>query len=135
MPYINKAVIMGHCGKDPEFKSLPSGMTVANVNVATSKTIKGEKKTEWHRLVIFDKKAEYIRPHLKKGDLVYVEGEIQTREWTDRDGKKRYQTEIIVQEIKLFKFAEQRTEQSPAKSTKQSSPQSYDEPEENDLPF
>jgi single-strand DNA-binding protein len=104
---INKVILVGNLGKDPEVRYLPSGGAVTNVTIATSEQWKdktsGEKKeaTEWHRVVFFGKLAEIAGEYLKKGSQVYVEGRLQTREW-EKDGVKRYSTEIIASEMQML---------------------------------
>lgn len=103
MSGINKVIIVGNLGKDPEVKFMPSGGAVANITVATSESWKdkqtGEQKekTEWHRIVIFGKLAEIAGEYLKKGSKAYFEGQLQTRKWQDQQGQDRYTTEIVVQ--------------------------------------
>lgn len=101
---LNKACIIGNLGQDPEVRSLPSGGKVVNLSVATSESWKdkntGERRerTEWHRIVIFSEGlAKVAEQYLKKGAKVYVEGQIQTRKWQDKDGADRYSTEIVLQ--------------------------------------
>jgi single-strand DNA-binding protein len=100
---VNKVIIMGTLGQDPEVKYTPSGAAVCNLSVATSEQWKdkqtGEKKeqTEWHRVVIFGKLAEVAGEHLRKGSQVYVEGKLRTRKWTDQSGVEKYTTEIVLQ--------------------------------------
>ncbi len=97
---INKAIIVGNLGADPEVRYLPSGEAVANIRVATTEKWKdkasGEMKeaTEWHRISFFGRTAEVVGEYLKKGSQVYVEGSIRTRKWQDKDGQDRYSTEI-----------------------------------------
>ena len=99
---INKVILIGNLGKDPEVKYMPSGDAVANITLATSETwndkSSGEKKekTEWHRVVFFGKLAEVVGQYLKKGSKVYVEGQLQTRKWQGQDGQDRYTTEVVV---------------------------------------
>ena len=99
---INKVILIGNLGKDPEVKYMPSGDAVANITLATSDTwndkSSGEKKekTEWHRVVFFGKLAEIVGQYLKKGSKVYVEGQLQTRKWQGQDGQDRYTTEVVV---------------------------------------
>ncbi len=99
---INKVILIGNLGKDPEVKYMPSGDAVANITLATSETwsdkSSGEKKekTEWHRVVFFGKLAEIVGQYLKKGSKVYVEGQLQTRKWQGQDGQDRYTTEVVV---------------------------------------
>jgi len=100
---LNKAMIIGYLGRDPEMKYLPSGQAVANFTVATSENWKGkdggdQEKTEWHKVVAFGKLGEICGEYISKGSQVYIEGRIQTRSW-DQDGTKRYMTEIIAREV------------------------------------
>ena len=108
MASINKVIIVGNLGADPETKYLPSGDAVTNIRVATTDTWKdkasGEKKeeTEWHRVVFRGKLAEIAGEYLKKGSQVYVEGRLRTRKWQDKDGQDRYTTEIMATEMKML---------------------------------
>tara|TARA_R100000951_G_scaffold2179_3_gene3716 strand:- start:512 stop:1033 length:522 start_codon:yes stop_codon:yes gene_type:complete len=103
MAGLNKVQIIGNLGKDPEVRFLPNGGAVANITVATSETWKdkqtGEQKekTEWHRIVLFGKLAEIAGEYLKKGSKAYFEGQLQTRKWTNNEGKDQYTTEIVLQ--------------------------------------
>jgi len=105
---INKVILVGHLGQDPEVKYMPSGGAVANVSVATSDSWKdkqtGEQKdrTEWHRVVFFNRLAEIVGEYLKKGAQVYVEGRLQTRKWTDQNGQDRYTTEIVASDMQML---------------------------------
>ncbi len=100
---INKVILVGNVGSDPDMRYLPNGGAVANITVATSETWRdkgtGEQreKTEWHRVVLFGKLAEVAGEHLRKGTQVYIEGQLQTRKWQDQGGQDRYSTEIVVQ--------------------------------------
>lgn len=100
---INKVIVLGNLGKDPEIKYLPSGGAVANITVATSEswrdkqTGEQKEKTEWHRVALFGKLAEVAGQYLHKGSQVYIEGQLQTRKWQDQNGQDRYTTEIVVQ--------------------------------------
>ena len=106
MSSLNKVTLIGRLGNDPEVKSLPNGTSVANFSVATSESWKkdGEKheKTEWHRVVAFAKLADLVGKYLKKGSQLYMEGKLQTRNWEDKDGIKRYTTEIVMSEMKFL---------------------------------
>lgn len=99
---VNKVILVGNLGQDPEVRYMPSGGAVANISIATSESWKdkatGEQKekTEWHRVVIFGKLAEIAGEYLKKGSQVYIEGALQTRKWTDQAGVDKYTTEIVV---------------------------------------
>ncbi|OGT12874.1 MAG: single-stranded DNA-binding protein [Gallionellales bacterium RIFCSPHIGHO2_02_FULL_57_16] len=104
---VNKAILIGHLGKDPEVRYMPSGEAVANVTLATSETWKdknGEKqeKTEWHNIVFFKRLAEIAGEYLKKGSQIYVEGRITTEKWQDKEGKDRYTTKIVASEMKML---------------------------------
>lgn len=102
---VNKVIIVGTLGNDPEVKYSASGSAIANLSVATSEQWKdkqtGEKKeqTEWHRVVIFGKPAEIAGEYLRKGSQVYIEGQLRTRKWTDSNGVDRYTTEIVIQQM------------------------------------
>jgi len=101
--YINSAIIYGRLGQDPELKSLPNGTAVVNFSIATTRTWKdkdGQKQeqTEWHRCVIFGKRAEVVKQYVHKGDKFYIEGRLQTRSW-ETDGVKKYSTEIMVEDF------------------------------------
>lgn len=105
---INKAILVGNVGKDPEVKLLPSGSAVANFTLATSERFKDksgefQERTEWHNLVAYQRLAEIVRDYVKKGSKLYVEGRIQTRSWDDQQsGQKRYRTEIVVNDLVLL---------------------------------
>lgn len=99
---VNKVILIGHLGQDPEIRYMPSGGAVANLTLATSESWRDKQsgemreKTEWHRVVIFGKLAEVAGEYLKKGSQIYVEGSLQTRKWTDQSGQDRYTTEVVV---------------------------------------
>jgi len=105
---VNKVILLGNVGKDPEIRSTPSGTMVANLTLATSDRFQDQQgawqdRTEWHNLVAFKRTAEIIRDYVKKGSKLYVEGKIQTRSWDDKEtGAKRYRTEIIVNDMSLL---------------------------------
>ena len=104
---INKAILIGRLGKDPEVRYTPDGTMVTNFNLATDEQWKdknGEKvqKTEWHRIVTFGKLAEICGNYLVKGKLVFIEGRIQTRSWEDKEGVKRFTTEIVASDMKML---------------------------------
>jgi single-strand DNA-binding protein len=107
MASVNKVILIGNLGKDPETRYLPSGDAVTNISVATTDTWKdksGEKQehTEWHRVAFFGKTAEIAGEYLKKGSPVYVEGRIRTRKWQDKEGQDRYSTEIVADRMQLL---------------------------------
>ncbi|MGN6149188.1 MAG: single-stranded DNA-binding protein [Rhizomicrobium sp.] len=104
---VNKVILVGNLGKDPETRRLQSGDPVVNLSIATSESWRdkasGERKekTEWHRVVIFNKNlAEVAEKYLRKGSKVYVEGALQTRKWTDKDGQEKYSTEVVLQNFR-----------------------------------
>ena len=105
---VNKVVLIGRLGKDPEVRYMPSGVAVANITLATSEQWKdkqtGEKqeRTEWHRVVFFNRLAEIVGEYLKKGAQIYVEGRLQTRKWQGQDGADRYTTEIVAAEMQML---------------------------------
>src|SRR5476649_2264600 len=108
MASINKVILIGNLGRDPETRFLPSGGAVTNISIATTDTWKdkasGEKKeaTEWHRVAFFGRLAEIAGEYLKKGSQVYVEGRLQTRKWQDKDGNDKYTTEIIADTMQML---------------------------------
>jgi single-strand DNA-binding protein len=104
---VNKVILVGNLGKDPEVRRMTSGEPVVNLSVATSESWRdkasGERKekTEWHRVVIFNKNlADVAEKYLRKGSKVYVEGQLQTRKWTDKDGQEKYSTEVVLQNFR-----------------------------------
>jgi single-strand DNA-binding protein len=107
MASVNKVILIGNLGRDPEVRYMPSGDAVANISIATTETWKdknGEKqeKTEWHRVAMFGKTAEIAGEYLKKGSQVYIEGRLETRKWTDKEGKERYTTEIRADRMQML---------------------------------
>jgi single-strand DNA-binding protein len=108
MASVNKVIIVGNLGRDPEIRYMPSGDAIANIAVATSYKSKdrnsGEQKelTEWHRISFFGRLAEIVGQYLKKGSSVYVEGRLQTRKYTDKDGIERYATEIVAENMQML---------------------------------
>jgi single-strand DNA-binding protein len=107
MASVNKVILVGNLGRDPEMRYAPSGDAIANFGLATTDTWKdksGEKqeKTEWHRVVMFGKVAEIAGEYLKKGSAVYIEGRLQTRKWTDKEGHERYTTEIVADRMQML---------------------------------
>ena len=105
---INKVILVGNLGQDPETRAMPSGKSVTNVRIATSDSWRdkqtGEQKeqTEWHTVVFFDRLAEVAAEYLKKGSQVYVEGRLRTRKWQDKSGNDRYTTEIVANEMQML---------------------------------
>jgi single-strand DNA-binding protein len=104
---INKVILIGHLGKDPEVRYTSSGGAVANFNMATNeswtdKSGQKQERTEWHRIVVWGKVAELCGQYLTKGRQAYIEGKLQTREWTDKEGGKRYTTEVVAQQVQFL---------------------------------
>jgi len=105
---INKVIIVGNLGADPDSRAMPSGNAVTNISVATSESWKdretGEKreKTEWHRVVFYNRLAEIAAQYLKKGSQVYVEGKLQTRKWDDKEGNERWTTEVVANQMEML---------------------------------
>ena len=108
MASVNKVILIGNLGRDPEVRYAPSGSAICNVTLATSRQWKdknsGERQeeTEWHRVVFYDRLAEIAGEYLKKGRPVYVEGRLKTRKWTDKDGVEKYTTEVIADQMQLL---------------------------------
>src|SRR5210317_386826 len=108
MAGINKVILIGRLGRDPEVRYTPDGTAIANFSIATSEEWKdkgtGEKKerTEWHRIVAFRRLGEICGEYLSKGRQVYIEGRLQTRDWQDKDGNKRYTTEIVASQMQML---------------------------------
>lgn len=117
---INKVIVLGNLGNDPEVRFMPSGSPIANVSIATSESWKdkqtGERKerTEWHRVVFFNRLAEIVQQYVKKGSKIYIEGSLRTRKWQDQNGQDRYTTEIVASEMQML--------DSRGSSTNQNSP-------------
>lgn len=105
---INKVILIGHLGQDPEVRYTPSGTAVANLSLATSEsrmdkqTGQRQEKTEWHRVVLFNKTAEIAQQYLNKGAKVYIEGRLQTRKWQDQSGQDKYSTEVVANDMQML---------------------------------
>ena len=145
---VNKVILIGNLGSDPEVKYTPSGAPVVNVNLATNESWtdrSGERqeRTEWHRLVIWRKLAEIVGQYLKKGSKIYVEGRLETRSWDDdQSGQKRYTTEVVVNDLQMLDsrgdFAESGSPPAAQESVSMGggyTPPQGDSSEEDDLPF
>jgi single-strand DNA-binding protein len=140
---INKVILVGNLGQDPETRYMPSGSAVTNITVATNESWKdkqtGEQKerTEWHRVAMFNRLAEIAAEYLRKGSQVYIEGKLRTRKWQDRDGNDRYTTEIIADEMQMLGgrggggSAPMNQDPGPASMAPQSGPDDFDD----DIPF
>lgn len=125
---LNKVQLIGHLGADPETRYMPSGKAVTNLRVATSEQWKDKQtgdpmeKTEWHSIVTFDKLAEIAAEYLRKGSQVYFEGRLQTRKWQDKEGKDRYTTEVVADQLLMLggkgeSRGDEREERPPAKAS------------------
>ena len=105
---INKVILIGHLGADPETRAMPSGMSVANLRLATTECWKDkqsgeqQERTEWHRVALFGRLGEIAAEYLRKGSQVYIEGSLRTRKWQDKEGRDRYSTEIIGNEMQML---------------------------------
>ena len=149
MASINKVILIGNLGKDPEIRYMPNGDAVTNITLATTETWKdkaGEKqeKTEWHRITFYRKLAEIAGEYLKKGRSVYVEGRLETRKWTDKAGTDRYTTEIIANDMKMlgskpggssFEVENKSDKAPPPKDSSASNPSSGFGDMDDDIPF
>ena len=138
---INKVILVGNLGKDPDMRYTAGGDAVANLSIATSEswndnqTAEKKEKTEWHRVVFFRRIAEVCGEYLKKGSSVYIEGSLRTRDWEDDQGNKRYTTEIIGREMQMLggRRSEENMDQSPQMNN--SSPQPEEGLIDDEIPF
>ena len=148
---VNKVILVGNLGNDPEVRYMPNGNAVANVSLATSESWKDkstgeqQEKTEWHRVVFFNRLAEIVEQYVKKGTKLYVEGRLQTRSW-EQDGVKRYSTEVVANEMQMLDsrggvsqdFGDSQIAAAPAAQSSQpqaaASPQNFDN-FDDDIPF
>lgn len=149
---INKVILVGNLGKDPEVRYMPSGGAVANVTLATSdqwkdkQTGEQRERTEWHNVVFYQRLAEIVGEYLKKGSQVYVEGSLRTRKWQDKNGNDRYTTEIVANEMQMLgsrggggggSSASYNSNRAPAAAESQAGGQGggFDEGFDDDIPF
>ncbi len=137
---VNKVVLVGHLGGDPETRFTPSGAAVANFNVATNESWRDangdiQDKTEWHRCVMFGKSAEMAGELLKKGQLLYTEGKLQTRNWEDKDGIKRYTTEVVCEMFTMLGRKMDTGNNQSAGSYNESEKSEDSKSDDEDLPF
>lgn len=149
---VNKVILIGNCGDDPEVKYMPSGGAVTNISVATSETWKDkntgqpQERTEWHRVVFFNRLGEIAGEYLKKGSKVYVEGSLRTRKWQAQDGTDRYTTEIVANEMQMLdgqpddKVPAKQAQKAPAPQANQNKPPEAQAPAgfdnfDDDIPF
>jgi single-strand DNA-binding protein len=157
---INKVILIGNCGGDPETRYLPSGGAVTNVTIATSESWKdkesgqAQERTEWHRVVFFNRIAEIAGQYLKKGAKVYIEGGLRTRKWQDKDGGDRYTTEIVAAQMQMLDgrtgnpagsavqephqgrhYGGGQSSERAAEAPKEQVAHSYDDFDDQDIPF
>ena len=138
---VNKAIIVGNLGKDPEMRYTASGGAIANITVATSEEWKdkqsGEKneKTEWHRVTFFGKLAEIVGQYLHKGSKVYIEGRIETNKWQDKDGADRYTTSIIAKEMQMLDSKSSSSQSGNSAPQKQQNEPDFRPFNEDSIPF
>ncbi|CAM4389992.1 MAG: Single-stranded DNA-binding protein [Legionellaceae bacterium] len=142
---INKVILIGNLGAEPEVRATPAGSTVTTVRLATSdtwtdkKTGEKQERTEWHRVVFFNRLGEIAGQYLKKGSKVYVEGAIRTNKWQDKDGQDRYTTEIIADEMQMLDSPNQNSAResfTPAQPSSMPQPKEMQMPNfDDDIPF
>jgi len=137
---VNKVMLVGRLGKDPEVRYTPDGTMVATFTMATNEQWRdknGEKveKTEWHRIVTYRRLAEICGSYLSKGSLVYIEGRLQTRSWEDKDGNKRNTTEIVAQNMQMLDSKGKDSGESPKASGNRPFSPTSDMPGDDDVPF
>jgi len=144
MASLNKVMLIGNLGKDPELRHTASGTAVATFSIATSERFKNkqtnewEKKTEWHNVVLWDKQATLAGQYLTKGSTVYIEGRLQTRKWQDKNGNDRYTTEVVGNSLEFLSLKGEGAKSSGGDSSfEPSGTTSYDEPPilDDDIPF
>lgn len=139
---VNRVILLGNLGQDPELKYTPSGVAVTTVSLATNEMWKDsdgnrQERTEWHRVVMWRRLAEIAGEYLKKGSKIYVEGRLQTRSWEDKDGQKRYMTEVVADNMTMLDSKGGDSGSSSSAPPKMESPPASDADvvEEDDLPF
>jgi len=140
---INKVILIGHLGADPETRYMPSGSAVTNIRMATTESWKDkgtgeqQERTEWHRVAMFGRLAEIAAEYLRKGSQVYIEGRIRTRKWEDNQGNDRYSTEIIANEMQMLggRPGSQSSASAPAPAAAASGGGSVAEDFDDDIPF
>jgi len=143
MSGINKVILIGRLGRDPEVRYTPDGTAIANFSIATSEEWKdkgtGEKKerTEWHRIVAFRRLGEICGEYLSKGRQIYIEGRLQTRDWQDKDGNKRYTTEIVASQMQMLGSRDSYDSSGGSGSRKEEVPAGSEFPnsQDDDIPF
>jgi len=144
---VNKVILIGNLGQDPEVKYMPNGNAVANITVATSESWKdkntGEQvdKTEWHRVVFFRRLAEIVGEYLKKGSKIYIEGKLQTRKWQDKNGADHWTTEVVASEMQMLDSRGggssdfNQSQGAPQSAPSQAAPAPMNNDFDDDIPF
>ena len=137
---VNKVILIGNAGQDPEIRHLDSGVSVANFSLATNESYKdksGERvtQTEWHRVVLWRGLAEVAEKYVKKGELLYIEGRLRTRSWEDKEGLKRYTTEVFADTMRMLGRKSDLGAESAAEGAMESEATDSDMPQNDDLPF
>ena len=131
---LNKVMLLGRLGRDPETKTTGTGLIISNFSMATSESVKKgdswEEKTEWHKIVVFGKQAENVQKFCKKGSLVFIEGRIQNRSYQDKDGNEKYITEVVANLVRFLDSKEEPKQQKP-----RTPPIVDNEDDDDDLPF
>ena len=142
MASLNKVMLIGNLGKDPEVRFTASGQAVASFSLATSEKFKGktgewEERTEWHNITLWGKLAEIAGEYLSKGKTIYVEGRLQTRKWQDKSGNDRYTTDIVGDKMQMLSPKGERSGGGDSSSASKSGGASYEEPpfQDDDIPF
>lgn len=141
MAGVNKVILLGNLGKDPDIQTLESGVKVARFPLATNEYFKGKdgemtERTEWHQVVLWRNRAELAEKYLTKGSQVYVEGRLQTRQWEDKEGNKRYTTEIVCDVLNFVGARPDQGQSGPPSGGSGENPPAADmAPEDDDLPF
>jgi single-strand DNA-binding protein len=136
---INKVILVGNLGADPETRAMPSGVQVTNISIATSESWKDkqtgeqQERTEWHKVVFFGRLAEIASEYLRKGSQVYVEGNLRTNKWQDRDGNDRYTTEIVAKEMQMM--GGRPGSGAPAQAASNAAPAPANDQFDDDIPF
>ena len=139
MASVNKVILIGNLGRDPELRYTKDGKAVANFTLATNDRWRdregnGQERTEWHRIVVWDKQAENCAQYLQKGRSVYIEGRLQTREWEDKEGQKRQTTEIVAQQVTFLGSRDAGSRSASASAPAPSGPEPAPA-EGDDIPF
>jgi len=140
MSGVNKVIIVGRLGQNPELKYTPSGVAVCNMSIATSEKWKDkqgqmQEKTEWHRVIVWSKQAEHCSNYLQKGSQAYVEGRLETRKWTDKEGNEKYTTEIIANTVQFLDAKGDKPVNQSAPQQKVTIDQAVNHFSTSDIPF